>query len=252
MKQSKKSRNSSVTRAGHRANRRIALCFLSLALAVLALILLCVNIHHNISVRDGDPAPRYELETSSEINFNVPDIMVHTAEDGVAVVGTARPVQSARTDNPDTIWQNDTSHTHGGFTLPVAMPDGENIGILTIPDIGLSVRVYEGEDYMELMDRGVAHFRSTSSWYGNIGLSAHNINLDGTPGYFLHLYRLRPGAIIRYETALGVREYAVQTITEISQYDWSWLDRSEDNRLTLITCITGRADLRLVVSALER
>ena len=206
-----------------------------------------------------DNTPRTELSTfGSEIDFASPEIVAHTADDGIAVVNqltvdsgeltVSAPVRI--TNDPDTIWLNETSHTHGGFTMPVAM-DGEAIGVLTIPDIGLSVRVYEGEDNMELMERGVAHFRHTSAWYGNTGLSAHNVNLDGTPGYFLNLHRLSPGAVIRYETAHGMREYAVETIREIDETDWSMLSRTEDNRITLITCITGKPDLRLAVQAVE-
>ena len=203
-----------------------------------------------------DDAPRFDLETSgSDINFNDPAIRAHTADDGVAVIGRVRSGGNATiapvrlTSDLDSIWQSDNSH-HGGFTLPVAM-SGESIGVLTVPEIGLSVRVYEGEDAMELMDRGVALFRSTSAWYGNTGLSAHNINMDGSPGYFLNIHRLQKGAVIQYQTVFGTREYLVETVAEISQYDWSWLGRTEDNRLTLITCITGRPDLRLVVQAVS-
>jgi len=203
-----------------------------------------------------DNTPRVEVATvSSEIEFDNPDIVAHTAADGIAIIGGARPVAASAsapriTSDPATIWQNNPSPTHGGFTLPVAM-DGEAIGVLTIPDIGLSVRVYEGEDYMCVMDYGVWHFRHTSAWYGNTAMSAHNVNLDGTPGYFLHLYRLRPGAVIIYETAHGIREYAVETVKEISEMDWSMLGRTEDNRITLITCISGQAHLRLAVQAVE-
>jgi len=205
--------------------------------------------------------PRYDLETTgAEIDFTDSEIRVHTAADGIAVVrGTTViepdivPVSTGTrvTDDPFTIWQSDSSPTHGGFTLPVLM-DADSIGVLTIPDIGLSVRVYEGEDEMELMERGVAHFRHTSAWMGNVGLSAHNINMDGSPGYFLNIHTLQAGAVIRYESALGTREYAVVSVTEISEMDWSLLNRTEDNRVTLITCITGRPEMRLAVQAVER
>ena len=105
---------------------------------------------------------------------------------------------------------------------------------------------------MEDMERGAAHFKSTSAWMGNIGISAHNVNLNGTPGYFLNLYTLEKGDIITYETALGVREYVVDSVMEISENDWSLLDRTEDNRITLITCITGKPALRLAVVGAER
>jgi len=135
--------------------------------------------------------------------------------------------------------------------LPVTMDNG-SIGVLTIPDIGLSVRVYESGDQMEDMEHGAAHFRSTSAWMGNIGISAHNINFNGTDGHFLNLYKLEKGAVITYTTALGTREYVVDSIAEISEWDWSMLDRTEDNRITLITCITGKPAYRLAIQGAER
>jgi len=229
--------------------RGLRKCWPICAVLVLALAVSCVFVLPRLQ-----PEPKHELERpGGGIDFTNPDIWAHTADDGVAIVNPgktgARPARAV--SDPAEIWQGENFPTHGGFTLPVAM-DGESIGVLTIPDIGLSARVYEGDSYMDAMERGVWHFRHSSAWYGNISLSAHNINLDNTPGYFLYLYRLRPGAVIRYETALGIREYAVETIAEISEWDWAMLDRTEDNRITLVTCITGRADMRLVVQGVER
>lgn len=229
---------------------------------VLALIMfiVCLAAYPSLQV---EPA-RYDLETSSgEVDFAAPEIVVHTAADGIAVVGAANgadgialvqtSVELAKfTSDPATIWQGaDNTPTYGGFTMPVQMDD-ESIGILTIPDLGLTVRVYESGDEMEDMLKGAAHFKSTSAWDGNIGLSAHNINFDGTAGYFLNLYKLPKGAVIRYETALGKREYIVDSIKEISETDWSMLGRTDDSRITLITCITGKPSMRLCVQALEK
>ena len=197
---------------------------------------------------------------ANQIDFSDPEIVAHTAADGIAVIGgtapshdiaplAAKPVKI--TSDPATIWQGETSPTHVGFTLPVQM-DGESIGVLTIPDIGLSVRVYQAESEMEAMEKGVAHFRHTSAWMGNIGLSAHNINLNGTPGHFLNIHKLKTGAVIRYETALGTREYVVESSKEVSEMDWSMLNRTEDNRVTLITCIAGKPNMRLAVQAVEK
>jgi LPXTG-site transpeptidase (sortase) family protein len=225
------------------------------------------------------PAPkseaRYELETSGgEIDFNTPEIKLHRLADGVAVIGTPKrdaviapvpvlsaphpsavvsdPGESAKLpEAPAAIPPEEAAPTHSGFTMPVPMDD-ESIGVLTIPDIDLSVRVYESDNEMESMEKGAAHFKSTSAWMGNVGLSAHNIALDGSPGYFLNLYKLPPGAVIQYETALGSRTYAIESVTEISETDWSMLGRTEDNRLTLITWISGKPSLRLCVQGLER
>ena len=54
-----------------------------------------------------------------------------------------------------------------------------------------------------------------------------------------------------YKTALRKRQYAVSKIREIPQDNWDYLMRTEDNRLTLITCITGKPDSRLMVQAVE-
>ncbi len=104
-------------------------------------------------------------------------------------------------------------------------------------------------DEMEAMSHGVAHFKTTSSWDGNIGLCSHNVNFDLTDGYFKSIHTLQAGDIISYATALGSRTYAVETVAEISETDWSYLGRTEDNRVTLITCISGRPRSRLVVQA---
>ena len=37
----------------------------------------------------------------------------------------------------------------------------------------------------------------------------------------------------------------------INEEDWSYLGATEDNRITLITCVTGQKDKRLCVQAIE-
>ena len=37
----------------------------------------------------------------------------------------------------------------------------------------------------------------------------------------------------------------------IDETDWSYLQETEDNRLTLITCVKGQSDKRLCVQAVE-
>lgn len=213
----------------------------------LALLVICAA----LIPRFREAPPKYSLETAgSEVDFTAPDIQVHTAAEGIAVVNTQSPIKPPRSD-PAEIWQTDSTPTHGGFTLPVAMED-DSIGILTIPDIGLSVPVYESDNEMEDMEKGAAHFKSTSAFEGNIGISAHNVNFDGTAGYFYDLHTLQKGATIQYETALGKREYVVESVTEISETDWEPLGRTQDNRITLITCISGKPAQRLCVQGVEK
>ena len=201
------------------------------------------------------PGPQ-PATTTSEVDFDNPEATFHTADEGSALIAAPRgetPATTAHISHPDEIWVKDTAHTYNNFTLPeAAQMDDESIGILTIQDIGLSVRVYESADQMEDMQKGVAHFKSTSAWDGTIGLSAHNVNLDGSAGYFLNLHKLQSGAEIQYTTALGTRDYVVESVKEIAQADWSGLGRSEDNRIVLITCITGKPTMRLMVTAKEK
>jgi LPXTG-site transpeptidase (sortase) family protein len=130
------------------------------------------------------------------------------------------------------------------------MSDG-SIGVLTIPDLSLSVNVYESPDNMEAMSQGVAHFPSTSAYDGNVALSAHNINLNGSDGYFKYLYTLEKGDSVTYMTALGERAYTVESVVTIAASDWTPLNYTDDNRLTMITCISGQPDKRLCVTATE-
>lgn len=166
------------------------------------------------------------------------------AQDGPVTVSA----ETAAGDvTPDTVW-TDGPGAEGDFTLPdAAALDSEGcIGIVTVPSVGIRMNVYETDDAMEDMKKGAAHFKSTSAWEGNIGLSGHNYTSQFGP-----LTSVREGDVITYETALGTRYYHVSTVAEIADDDWSYLGRTDDNRITLITCVVGQDARRLVVQAVE-
>ena len=201
------------------------------------------------------------------------DIVVHDSTEGEIVIAAASNALSAK-DNPDSaapgsapaimpsiapakvvadpeaIWTADTYAGNHTLVEKALMQNG-SIGVLTIPRLTLSVNVYESPDNMEAMSKGIAHFPQTSAWDGNVAMSAHNINMDGSAGYFLNLYTLEKGDAITYMTALGERSYTVESVTAIAASDWSPLGYTDDHRLTLITCISGQPDKRLAVTALE-
>jgi LPXTG-site transpeptidase (sortase) family protein len=168
---------------------------------------------------------------------------------GVSVAPAASAAAPKLTESPDMIWNVDT---YAGNHTPVPkaqMADG-SLGVLTIPALGLSVNVYESADNnVAAMSKGIAHFPSSSAWDGNVSMSAHNINYDGSDGYFKYLYTLEKGSAITYMTALGERAYTVESVTTIAASDWSPLGYTDDHRLTLITCISGQPDKRLCVQA---
>lgn len=153
---------------------------------------------------------------------------------------------------PDESWADDEATGYNGFTTRAQLgSDAEAIGVLTIEKIGVSVYVYDSDEgsTVEDMKRGAAHYRTTSYWDGNIGFAAHIGNASYS--FFERLHELKAGDKIIYETELGTRIYAVAESVNIDEADWSRLERTEDNRLTLTTCIEGQETQRLCVQAVE-
>lgn len=192
------------------------------------------------------------------------DITVYDSSNGPVVINLAgsgeededneadrAPMQLVA--NPDDIWTEDTYAGNHTPVSKVVMEDG-SIGVLTIDKLGLSVNVFDSTDDSMIADmsKGIAHFPSTSSWDGTVGLSAHNINYDGSPGFFMYLHTLSEGDSLHYKTTLGERTYAVSSITTIDASDWTPLYHQDYNNLTLITCISGQPSKRLCVKAVEQ
>ena len=123
-----------------------------------------------------------------------------------------------------------------------------SIGVLRIPTINLKVTAFDGDTFTA-MKKGVGHLPSTSCWNGNIGLVGHN---RGTNDYFGDLKKLEIGDEMTYTTNLGTRTYVVKYITKISDTDWSRLQYTSDNRLTLITCVEDVPNKRLCIQAVEK
>jgi len=199
-----------------------------------------------------------------EVTFDMEVNRAYTAEDGIVVIQpsgkedqTAQNMQKLQEQaaaDPEQVWAESIFLSAEDYTLPEeAALHGGSIGTLSIPKISLTAPVYETEDGGELegMTKGVAHFAITSAWNGNIGLSSHNVAPQGAIAYFGQLHLLKEGDRITYKTALGERSYTVSEVKEIPQDNWDYLMRTEDNRITLITCITGKPNLRLMVQAVE-
>lgn len=124
--------------------------------------------------------------------------------------------------------------------------DGENVlGVITIEKINFEGLVYKGTS-VETLDKGVGHIESSPYLNGNVCLAAHN-----TKELWGDLYTLQNGDKIKYVSFLGTKEYIVDNIVEISETDWSLLQDTEDNKLTLITCIKNKPFYRLCVQATE-
>lgn len=125
----------------------------------------------------------------------------------------------------------------------------DEIGTLTIPDILLdNAPIREGVELSTLSET-IGHFPSTSIYEGNVGLASHNSGSQGD--FFKNLKKIKIGSEIFYQTNYGTKRYVVTTKKIINEEDWSYLQETEDNRITLITCVAGQKDKRLCVQAIE-
>ncbi len=99
------------------------------------------------------------------------------------------------------------------------------------------------------MLHSVGHFEETSTWNGNVGLAAHN--RGNQCNFFQYIKNLKIGDEIIYTSEYGKRVYKVQTNKVILETDWSYLEQTRDNRITLITCEENRKEYRRCVQAVE-
>ena len=67
----------------------------------------------------------------------------------------------------------------------------------------------------------------------------------------MYINKLQDGDEIIYRVDDIIKKYKVEKKIEIDSYDWSYLNQTADNRITLITCIDNSPTKRLVVQAVE-
>lgn len=120
---------------------------------------------------------------------------------------------------------------------------------LEIPSINLYAKIKEGTT-KEVMDDYIGHFEETAKFDGNVGLAAHNRGYKNN--YFENLKQLAEGEIVIYHYNNNYREYVVEEKAIIKDTNWKWLDETEDNRLTLITCVENEPEYRRCVKCVEK
>jgi len=128
----------------------------------------------------------------------------------------------------------------------MAYKDG-SIGTIKIPSLKINMKVWEGETDSS-MKKGLGHYSSTSAWDGNVSCCGHN---RGSKYVIGAIKDMEKGDTITYTTVYGTRTYAVTTVKIISNTDWSYLQATSDNRITLTTCLAGHPESRVVVQAVE-
>lgn len=119
---------------------------------------------------------------------------------------------------------------------------------IIISKINLDAPILEGTN-KEVLRRGVGHFEETDKWNGNVCLAAHNRGYKYN--YFQELKNLEIGDSIIYQTEKGKREYSVTFKEKIKETDWSHMQETKENYLTLITCAENMPEYRLCIQAKE-
>lgn len=131
-------------------------------------------------------------------------------------------------------------------SLGVPTNDGTiAIATLEIPSIDFKNIVVEGTTQNDLA-KGIGLFEHSNILDGNVCLAGHNSNR-----LLANLKDVKEGDIIKYSSCLGNRTYKVSHIEQIEETNWSFLEDTDDNRITIITCVKGQKNLRLCVQAKE-
>jgi sortase A len=136
-----------------------------------------------------------------------------------------------------------------GAALPkLAVKEGDILGRIEIPRIGLSVIVLEGTT-SQTLQQGAGHIEGTAfpGESGNIGIAGHRDT------YFRGLKEIRANDEIQIQTAAGITRYEVDWIQITVPNDVAIVSPATGSALTLVTCYPfhyiGAAPERFVVHA---
>ena len=128
------------------------------------------------------------------------------------------------------------------------LEEGDPIGRLQIPRVGMSVVVLQGTEDATLI-AGAGHVPGTPSpgGHGNVVIAAHRDT------FFRRLEGIQPGDRIRITTLRAVYEYVVDSIETVDPEDTRVMESRGRPELTLITCypfyFVGSAPKRFIVHA---
>ena len=167
-------------------------------------------------------------------------------EAGASAGGTEAFLPSTSVSQPGGS-QNTSQKTAYTSIEGMKRSDG-SIGTVKIPSLDINMKVWEGETN-ESMKKGLGHYSSTSAWDGNVGVCGHNRGAKYTIG---SIKDLEYGDTITYTTVHGTRTYSVVSVKTISNSDWSYLQATNDNRITLTTCLANQPEKRICVQAVEK
>jgi sortase A len=139
---------------------------------------------------------------------------------------------------------------HGRLTEPHTLVEGDIIGEIQVPRLGLSAMVVQGDSRASLR-RAVGHLSKSAlpGERGNVALAGHRDT------FFRPLKDIRLGDEIRFKTSERNFEYLVESIKIVEPTDIEVLEPTTGHDLTFISCFpfyyVGPAPKRFVVRARE-
>ena len=153
--------------------------------------------------------------------------------------------EQTQVEEPENIEKTEASETR---TTEENQIERENWQI-EIPKISLIANIAEGTT-KEILNQYVGHFQETQKENGNIGLAAHNRGYE--VNYFQDLKLLKEGDEIKYKYNGFEKIYEVEKCRIIKDTDWKYLENTEENMLTLITCVENEPEYRRCIQAVEK
>ena len=120
---------------------------------------------------------------------------------------------------------------------------------IQIDSISLKAPIHEGTT-QEVMENYVGHFEESPKNIGNVCLAAHNRGYKNN--YFNKLKELREGDEIKYKYNNIEKIYIVNKHEIIKNTDWSNLENTEENKITLITCVENEPEYRRCIQGIEK
>ena len=147
--------------------------------------------------------------------------------------------------NKDNTKDNETIEEQVVDTLSIDKTDKNIIGYITIEELGIiKAPIADGTDN-KTIGKYVGHFENSSYLEGNVCLCSHN--RGSKAAFFENLKNIKKGMKIEYTTKYETKTYITDEIKEIEETDFSVLEPTKDNRITLITCIANQRAKRLCV-----
>ena len=133
--------------------------------------------------------------------------------------------------------------------IPIEEEEKADIWQIKIEKIDLVAEISEGTT-QEILNQYVGHFTQTAKNVGNIGLAAHNRGYE--VNYFEKLKLLKEGDEITYRYNEYENIYIVTENIIIKDTDWEHLEATDENQMTLITCVENAPEFRRCVKAIEK